>query len=181
MATDEKVLLATASAAADSFVTFLNQFDSTYEEYEVQGINIVPTADGAVSYMQVSVDGGSTWENTAAEYNTEMIFEDEDSLAGTNFATNAAIFLSLDSGKTGRILGNAAGEAHNFTVKLYCPASTAKYKQFMNNTFSLDQSTNLESGITGGHWPDAGAFDSIRFYVTGTTVASGLFKLYGVN
>ena len=58
------VLLEQHTASASATLDFTSCISSTYDDYLVEGLSLVPATNAVNFTMQVSTDGGSTWAST---------------------------------------------------------------------------------------------------------------------
>lgn len=169
-------LIESQSPSGVSSADFTTGIDSDHRRYIFEVTDIVPATDGEILQLQVSNDGGSTWQSGASDYAYAL---DGLNDAGTSITVSSTgdTHVRLSSGN----VGNAAGEAASATVTLSDPSGT-----------SVDQLVGIKSGdirsggglghISGyGRYLTAEAIDGVRFQFANGNISSGTIELVGVN
>lgn len=165
------VLLATATASSSTSVDFASSIDSTYDEYIIAGINVVPASDGVSIRFKTSSNAGSSYDNGASDYDWKYT-----SNSGTGgVAGDNDVIISGGSN-----IGNDTGEAANFVMRLYKPSGT-KYTQFTWECVHVSSAGAVYTLFGGGARLSAADVDAVRFSMSSGNIASGDFKLYGVK
>jgi hypothetical protein len=175
---DGLVLLESQTAANDSSIDFSTGIDSTYDEYELHIIDLVPQTDAADVWMRVSTDGGSSFISTNS-YATLGIRQDTGAATTVGGAGGTAQNrMYLDHGLDG--VGNAAGESFSTVVKLFNPAGTTN--QFhVQNVATYRDPTDYAHVIRSNWYEATTAVDALRILMSTGNIVSGEFKLYGVK
>jgi hypothetical protein len=172
------VLLATQTASNSASIDFTSFIDSTYDEYILSGIGIVPATDAVAAYLRVSEDAGSSWKSGAGDYKQVGYVNGLAGGAGGTSATEGQI--SIAHGST---VGNAATKGFNFKLHFFKPAGTALHKVFQlvpigYETSSGDIFVTMKTGIYIG---TTNAINGVRFLFSSGNIISGSFSLYGVK
>jgi hypothetical protein len=168
-----KVLLSSQTvAAAVAAVNFTTGIDATYDEYELHILGMMPSTDGVTGLLQVSADGGSTWQ-TAANY-VEVWH---------NSNLNSQSGASGSGGSTGMNLGPSLSSAQktNLRVNFALPSTSGFYKIFNWNGGGYTSGGNFV-GFYGSASPQfsTGPFNAVRVIMTSGNIASGTYNLYGI-
>jgi len=167
--------LATATASNSATIDFTSSIDSTYEQYVLVGIDIIPATDNTDFYMRTTTDGGSTFDSSAGNYDhhTDQLQAGTAAYQGFTSASDTKIIVAKQFGST-------AGESANFTMYLYNPAGT-------NNTIlswcyaEVSRLAATERGCGAGARLSAADVDGIRYLMSSGNITSGEFKLYGIE
>lgn len=163
-------LLSTTSASGASQVDFV--LPPGFYRYDVVYSTTVNT-DGAELYYRVSTDGGSSF--LAADYKWNSAETDSggtESIVGS--ASDSQIIIALN-------VGSAANEGSDGIVRIFDPASAARYKAVMFDTVTNDNTAgflNKRRAGSGAYVGAATAINAVRIIPSGGTV-TGTFKLYG--
>lgn len=169
------VYLSTQTASASSELTFTSGIDSTYDEYEIHFIDIIPGTDNVGLYMQTSSNGGSSYDSGASDYQWARGFFTA-AATGTNSGdtSDPQIVLALE-------LGTGTGETFNGVLKLFKPSGTSVYKQILGSFVQYSQAPNFFGFDIAGMRLSTSAVNALRFYPSSGNIASGSIKLYGVR
>jgi len=170
-------LLSTQTASSDANINFDDTLiTSTYQQYIVELIDIVPSSDGAFFELLVSEDNGSTIKNTNEyDYAGYQIIASSGSVSGSVGNDAATILVS------NRNVGNASGESLCGTVTCYNLAGTTSFKKFRTEISGEDNSGDAYSSVSGADYHGSvNAVNYLRFRFAVGNIASGTFKLYGV-
>jgi hypothetical protein len=126
--------------------------------------------------MRFSTNGGSSYDAGASDYSNAA------SLPGiVGSQTNqSSIFLNFHSAGAG-LVGNAAGEqTSGFIYLLNVSDGTTRTTYWAESTW-LDASSSTQGGfVTGGRQATQDT-DAVRFLFDSGNIASGIFRLYGIN
>ena len=167
------VLIISKSAANSISLDFASYISSSYDDYIVQFVNVVPTTDGCDLIIQFSSDNGLTWDTTA-NYDTAM------------FQTNQAAFSSnagLGGGTYGLIANStsvSAGNAINGRLELFAPSSSlSKFSTFQSASYKTD--ANFYNNTGSIRYRNTATVNAFRIKCAGSSnIASGIVRLYGV-
>lgn len=144
--------------------------------------DIIPATDGTSLLFRVSSNGGSTYDDTASNYQYTLNAIDDNAnsvmqaAASGGGATN--INLSLAS-----IIGNGATEGISGEIFMVNTTSTAKWPRFRfrSDCISAD-ATPRDRGAWGvGTRNAAQDTDAFRLLFSSGDIASGSWTLYGLN
>lgn len=159
-ATPRRVLIETQAASSSATIEFITGIDSTYDQYEVDIINAIPsTNDQQGLVMGFTTNGGSTWT-------TDNI---------TTF------------GSVGAISGVVAEGGLSGRFRFYSP-SVARTHHVMHSeaVYIRDDATvSLKSDVSNGFVTIASsAINGVKFQMFSSptsTILSGTFRLYGIK
>jgi hypothetical protein len=168
-------LLATATAATDSFVAFTSNIDSTYDEYIIAVLSAVPTIDRRSLGMQTSSDGGSTWDTGSSDYEEVVRSVDSGSSVGT--LNNA----NIDAMKVAPLVGNATNETGAQAWIHIIRPSASEHTHIHFSGSATDDTGAIKAFYGAGRRKAASAVNAVRFLFSAGDISSGEFKLYGVK
>lgn len=176
------VKLATATASSSASLNFQGFFSSTYDEYEVHYVNIVPATDDTEMYIRVSTDG-STFISSGTPYSSAIRYNHTNN-ADTVDGSAAANQIQVHSTVANRGVSNTAshgGAIGKFTI--INPLSATSHKSLYGIGMS-------PSGAAGGGDPvnymHSGKYESntaitgFQILMSSGNIASGYAILYGV-
>lgn len=163
---------------AKSAVTFTSDIDSTYYEYQIHFENVIPASDGVVFYMLTSTDGGSTYANSAGNY--QWVYE------GVSTGTNESDTTGDTGDDTILPIGisnvGSGGQEHGVSgvIHLVKP-SASTYTHIYGHGVYADDGNELISFRVGGQRLQAANVDAIKFMFSSGNVESGNFQLFGLS
>ncbi len=103
---------------------------------------------------------------------------------GTHDGAAAQAFIGLSRAAASQRLGSAAGESYSGRFYLSNPSSTTNHK-IVNGVFSYwtDAPTSEFNvmNFSGSYDGSTNAIDGLQIYTSSGNIASGTFKLYGIN
>lgn len=172
------VLLAELSASSSASLSFTTRnvtgqsgsiFQSDFDEYLVEIINLIPATNTAELYLQFNADTGANY-----------------GWAGFRFVSGATGSAGANSGQT-QISLTASGSPSNNSnygirgsFKLFDPAS-AIYKGINGDFTFLDSSSNVIKSSVAGFYQVATAVSSLQIKESSGNIASGTIRVYGVS
>ena len=170
-------LVAEASLPAASFDVTLS---SDYSMFEVEFVNVRPATDNQDFWMQVSIDGGSTYMNSG-EYEYVDVLQNNNNQSNAVSAANQFVLgpLSLDN--------TASGERGFLSGKMwiYSVGDATEVFNFHADFVQRGQgSTSITHGTNSGTITDSSqtaAVDSIRFKAASGNLQSGTIRVWGIR
>ena len=197
MKTDSSGNLSFATVASGG-MRFLNSTDfsgaSSYDFASGQGLDassfdcyrmifqsVTPNSDGVYAEIRTSTDGGSTYDNSAGNYEWNII---KNRASGGNLHDNlssaAVIELVGDNSDTDTTIGSAANE-HGLSgwVDIIAPHLTTytTFNWFLNWNTAAGE---LNIVVGAGRRKSAADVDAVRFiFEGGATIESGTITTYG--
>jgi hypothetical protein len=156
---------------------FTSCISATYDEYEIEILNLVPATNGTTLYMQFSANGGTSYDG-GTDYWYAFVYE------GLNASTSGT---GQSQTSTGILLASSWGTSVNpttvGTLKLYNPASTTNGKQVLFQDFITESSSCCTSyNLNGtGVWNSLSAANAFRFIVSSGNLSSGTIRVYGLT
>jgi len=172
-------LISTATASASSSIDFTG-LTSAYKNYIVYINNCVPTS-GDDFALRTSTDNGSSFDSGASNYVSQM-----------NSVLNGSANTTLYSGATNgtkiylmppnNISSTANLGGYSGAVTILNPSNVSNTAITVASSFTNTSGIHSCTSCAGARLNTSGAVNAIRFYMqSGSTIASGTFRLYGVN
>lgn len=154
----------TPAAAADLRLT---GFDSTAARWKIDVYGVTLSATEQID-LQVSTDGGSTWE--ATNYETYTLRYSP--------ASTAVVSPTTDIDVTGNgSVGSGGNQSYNLSMLAWGPGSTTLAK-FFNGTASYRSAGTTQLVFASGAWNSTTAVNAVRFLPTNSATITGTGRLY---
>ena len=166
---DEEIV----SSAVASVTLGGSNWDSSYDVYMVQYLNVVPVTDNQEVRMRFTESGTP---NTSANYDYAYKIIETLAAGFEDFpATNQTYFRGVR-------YGNNTGEAGNATLYLFNMNSTTEYAFYtLEENAYINDAVTLAGCTGGGVLTVTGtARDGIEFSFPSGNIASGIFSLFGL-
>lgn len=169
-------LLETQTASSSATIDFTSNIDSTFTNYAVLLSSVVPANDSVKLQLRISI--ASTFQtNGFYSWSSVQIASNASTITGSNGNGDTEIELN-----TNQVIGNDTSEGCNGSVMLYNPSNASLFKQLETKLLYLSSGANFVRVNGGGTYTNsAGAVDGLRFFFDSGNIASGTFKLYGIN
>lgn len=162
----------TASNSVD--IQFLTGIDSTFNNYAMILTSIVPITNNVQFFMDVSIDGGSTWLNTG--YNSWCMIVETLSTFSANSTTT---FVFCIAGVTNS-LSNTPGEG--YTSQFLLHNLTSGGTPYISSSGGYAASGLAYVGcMNTGRGPASITVDALRFRMSAGNISTGEFILYGIS
>jgi hypothetical protein len=182
------VLLESHTASASSSLDFTTRnaagqsgatFQSDYDQYIIELINIIPTTNAVQLLMRMSVS--AAFDATAGNYSwDDMRIGPGGAAAGGSASAQTSLNIT-GSGNVENLKNTAAEGGLNGHFRLFNPLSTTAHKTILGNTaFQSGNNSTYVVGVVGGKYINTAAIDGIRFLHNSGTIASGTIRVYGV-
>jgi len=182
-ASSSRVLLASGTASTSASMSFTGFLNSSYKDYSIEIIDIVPDAAGRYLYLQTSSNTGGTYDSGAADYLYSAA-----ALAGYTYIVSASgaakdSKIRISGEETYSDYAAAAAQPGNF-CKITLPNIAANYNTKILSYYNAYKRYSDSSSITyvTGASIRVGTkaiIDAIKIYFSAGNIASGVFKLYG--
>lgn len=161
----------TLTASNSAELDFTSCLSSSYNDYQIRFDNMIPATSAADLVIQMSADGGTTYDSTAANYQTAQTYISTNS-SSSGFAANLTSFpgfLVSDSNATTANLGVSGA------VDIYGVNSTSGETRFTKNIMNASSSSsNMYSEVGGGRYTVVtSARNAFRVIMSSGNIASG--------
>lgn len=172
--TGSRKLLATLTASNSASLADTGVFTSTYANYEMVLVNILP-ASGS-NELRIRYYIGGAYQTASYEYQGRYR---NDGGGGDIGATGAAQIVITN---TGDITDVAAG-GMNASIRLSNPSNTSNYKvmRWLMGYFRLTSTRLVWNSGVASYVGGTGAVTGIQFYFQTGNIASGTIYIYGWN
>ena len=173
------ILISTATASASSSIDFTG-LTSAYKNYIVYINNCVPTSADDFA-MRTSTDNGSSFDSAASNYVTQLNSVLSGS-ATTTFYSGATNGTRIWLMPPNNISSTANLGGYSGAVTILNPSNASNTVITVSSSFTNTSGSQSYTLSAGARQNTSGAVNAIRFYMnTGSTIASGTFKLYGIS
>jgi hypothetical protein len=165
------------TASSSASLDFTTCFTSTYDEYQIEMVNLVPATDNVNAIMRFSTDGGSSYDS-GNNYQTaayRFVFNSAGAGGGT-----AQSSLGIDGGGGVDALDNSTSYGLVGSYKVYSPLSASLYKRVIGQVSMQTNGNSLMSAVYVGSYESATAVNAFRVLMSSGNIASGTVRCYGV-
>lgn len=165
--------LSAAVASDDAAIDFT--LPGGYNSYELRIIDLRSADDARTVFLQVSDDGGSTFDAGGTDYAYQTGYTENSTGTGDRSTGTSAVWMSK-----GSAVGNDANDSYSAKVRIINPSASA-YTHVQGEFGQTDTSGNPISGTVYGYRAAASVVDAIRIKMNGGNIADGFFVLFGVD
>jgi hypothetical protein len=174
-------VVASASASVDLTARNLGGltgalFQSDYDEYVIEFVNVLPVTNSVGLQVRVSTDGGATWKQGAADYRWSFMAYGSGGPGNTNSTGAASISIIGFANISNNVLNPTSGY-----MRVFNPLSATAYKMVASHQAYWDATPTLVTGELVGAYQSATAINAIQFFMSSGNVSSGAFRVYGVS
>ena len=170
--TNTMVLLSTRSASTSATIEFSNLITSTYKEYVLVAIDVVPATITSTLRMQVKIS--NTARSTAGDYAYVNLFGRSGLVTPSGGGSTSNTYIQLQT-------TTASTDALNGKWIIFNPAGTALKKHIHGRLSYINATPDICEDITTGLFQGStAAIDGLSLFVSSGNITSGTFKLYGV-
>lgn len=160
------------TGATSAELDFTTCISSSYDNYEIDLIDIVPVTNAVQLLLQVSTNGGSTWD-TGTNYSWGAFRYTSAATATGGGASTTSI--NVNGGSTSV---NTASVPVSGRFRLYAPGSTTAFKQLVGDSVANDGATY--GGTSFGTYNSTTAVNAFRILFSSGNIASGTVRCYGI-
>lgn len=170
------VLLEQHVASNSAQLDFTASISSTYDDYVVEIVGLLPATNNTGLCLQFSSDGGSTWLSDS-NYSVGRYY--------CGVTQNNSAYQSLISQAYLPLyppgdLGNQSTGGLNARIRILNPLSTVLYKVLDGQISAWNSAPNLYSWAFGATYKSTTAVNAFRIYANSGNLASGLVRVYGL-
>jgi hypothetical protein len=171
------VLLESHTASSSAALNFTTGITSTYDEYVIEIINCIPDTNAVQPQLQVSTDGGATYDTGANYFTANFTFTATGS--GSTGNSGSSFFDLADAGGSD-VSSDSTHGGLSATCRLYDPLGTVSWKKFMAHSDWWHTSSVQAGGVFASAYKSTTAVNAFRFLFATGTIASGTVRLYGL-
>lgn len=166
------VLLEEHTASSSASLDFTTWYSSSYDEYMIECLGLVPATNDVTAQFRFSTNGGSSYDSGT-------------NYAGTRFVTTTAGGTSAAGGTaetsvivTPNVTNTSTAGLHG-TFRLYDPANTALYKTVFGHTHDLDFGGSYSFWQVSSIYKVTTAVNAFQFLFSSGNITSGTMRVYG--
>jgi hypothetical protein len=167
------VEISRATASASATIDFTG-IDSTYDEYMVTINRVVPATNDAILLMRTSTNNGSSYDDTASDYEYSIINIYAGSTVDSYTSTTATSIKINEFGTS----STASNGGLSGSLSFFSPATVARFFVSYRVVYS-DSSDPIQDSGFGVRMATGADVDAIRFLMSTGNIASGTFVLLG--
>lgn len=180
-----EVLLAELTASSSATLDFATRnvagqsgamFQSDYDEYIIELINILPATDNVDLLMRYSTDGGSSYVSTGvydyANFINNVASFDTNTVSATG-ATSSKIIPTQDN--------TTANGGACCSLKFYNPLNASQHKQLNGNVSWWNNDSQFYNGTLSFRFATTTAINAFRLLYSSGNIASGVVRVYGLT
>lgn len=166
------VLLEQHTASSSASLDFTTCISSSYDDYLIRFINIIPQTSGANWQMRMSTDGGISYDSGGNYGHAQYGF-----VSGAAGATggNSATQLVITPG-----VGNTSNWGFNGQLSLFDPGGSGFTFIMAQESFRSSVNSALEGETSAGVYAVTTAVNAFRFMFSSGNITSGTIRCYGI-
>jgi hypothetical protein len=169
------VLLEQHTASSSASLDFTTAISSLYDEYLVEGLNLVPATNGVGPKLRVSTDGGSSYDSGSNyQWSTFRYVNVASAVGGST--SDTSIDLALNDG--GSVSNTASNGGVSFTFRLINPLSGSMFTKVIAGNGNI---INVVNGMFGGDYKSTTAVDAFQVFMSSGNITSGTVRVYGLE
>lgn len=174
------VLLEQHTANNSPSLNFTASITAAYDEYLIEFLAL----KGAIAAwldVQLSTDGGTTWDASSSYYGTLSGATQLGTAGGLQATTPYSVAynqqpqFTLATGVDNWVSGCGASGF----IRLFTPGIASYQSMLCAVTFDSSAGSGL-SVSGGGVWAVVSAYTAVKLYYSGTTITSGTARMYGI-
>ncbi len=170
------VLLEQHTASSSASLDFTTWYSSTYDDYQIEFVNVLPATNNVELGLRCSTNGGSSYDSTSVYAN------DNARLGGGGFAYNETTTTKGQLGSNAAMSNSATFGGECGFLKLYGPGSATGQKRFIGTLYYTFQSGSPElTAYTNITYQSTTAVNAFQFFFSSGNIASGTIRVYGLT
>lgn len=175
------VLLTSGTVSSAASLDIVLTSYTAYRGLVFELSNFVPATDDVELRMQVSTDGGSTYDSSAGNYRFSNNLVTEASVGSQGSASNTYIRLAGSTNANDAVSSTASEGGASGLVYLLNQTDTSVYPKTQSHFgfFTAGANGGMQMLVTG-HRVNAQDTDAVRFLFESGNIASGKYAVYGL-
>lgn len=170
------VLLEQHTASASASLDFTTAITSTYDEYLVEIIQLVPATNAVTIFLRVSTNGGSSYDSGSNYKWASFRFSDTGTAVGGSSGTT-----SLGLTGSGTQTNSSTTGGLNATLRIFNPLGGAMHTRFLGSSGADDGSGFPDVAcLFSGGYKSTTAVNAFQVLASSGNLASGIIRCYGV-
>ena len=175
------VLLSTKTASSSASITFTSADNFLgYAGYLIYFYNVVPATDGVALYLRTSTNDGSSYNSGASDYSFTSLLSLSGTAAQVFNQSSAAAQIPITN-PPGSPIGNLTDEGGEGQILILNPAVSGRRCVIQSNMTFWTPTPVFASTANFGGRNGTGAVNAVQLLMSSGNIASGTFKLYGIN
>jgi hypothetical protein len=181
LAQGKMTLISSQTASGSASIEFTSGIDSTYPIYKFEFINCHPANDAVDFTMNLSTDGGSSY-NVAKTTTYFLAFHFESGGAsGLSYRTGSDLAQGTGFQTIAHSQSNDNDASWCGEMKLFNPSSTTFVKHFISRVQHTGSTAGSYQRFMAGYGNTTNSVDAVRFQMSSGNIDSGTIKLYGIG
>jgi hypothetical protein len=173
-----RVLIEEKIASSSASIEFTRGLDGSFPKYEIELFGVVPATTDSVLHLRTSSNGGSSYDAGASNYvSTNFV----SSFTNTSLSGGALTVIEITNSTVGRRIENGSAQGLSGTIQVEGLANTTRVKRFVFNMAYRNTGGGIERVTGSGNREATSIVNAILFFFGSGNIASGTFRLYGVN
>jgi hypothetical protein len=168
------VLLQTQTASSSASLSFTSSISSTYDNYLVEFINVLPATDGATLFLRMSTDGGSTYVSTSSYSYLAYRFDSGSAGAGGSTSATAIVFAETNG------IGSSSAFGLVGSATMFNPGSSSLHKPVSGEVYFRSAAGTRIKHTMAGAFESNTAVNAFQFLMSSGNIASGTIRVYGL-
>lgn len=161
-----------SSSASLSFTSFIS---STYDDYLIELVNIIPATNNVSLKLNLSSNGGSSYDTSSNYYSAVGYILNSGTAGGATTGNPTTSFILGDG------LSNSSSRGVQGTLHLLSPGSTALDKPLFGHLQYTNQANVVGATYSGLLTVAATAYNAAQFAMSSGNIASGTIRIYGLT
>ena len=167
------VLLESHAASSSGELDFTSWYSTSYDDYLIEFVNMIPGSNSVDLQIQLSTDGGATYQSSG--YVAGLSYTGTTAATGSSSVGGGAAMQLTVAGISNAATGGLCG-----ALKLFSPGSAALHKIFRGETGYYAPDANFYANVNIGAWKATTAVNALRVLMSSGNIASGTVRIYGL-
>ena len=174
----DMVLVSSATASSSASIEFSL---GSYKEYKFFFVNIHPDTDTKLLEMNLSTDGGSTYNVTKTSTAFTAYHNEAGSTSFLGYTTGTDLAQSTADQRLSGNTGTDNDQSLCGVFQIFNPSSTTYVKHFISTTHVYEADNMSQSVFVAGYGNTTSAINSIKFEMNGGNIDDGKILMFGIN
>lgn len=169
------VLLEQHTAVASTSLDCVSAFTTTYDDYLIELINLIPATGTVSMYLRASIDGGATFVTTG-------LYSFSQFLAGSGgFSAAGGAVSTTQFNIGGTITASQLNGGISGTIKITNPLGGASYTRIASDCgFRASNDSQWYKWLGEGVFQTLTPVNAIRVFTSTGNITSGTIRVYGI-
>lgn len=159
----------TVTASNSASLAFTTCFSSSYNDYQIRFDNVVAATSGSALLIQMSTNGGTSYDSTAANYQSSQWFNSTDTASSGTANTTTAIGLWIDDS-----VASTAGAGFSGVATISNVNSTSAHTSFVKSGVGTASNAHNYALMGGGFYSvTSSARNAFQVIMSSGNITSG--------